>query len=617
MKAKTKLTKLWSFLLALVMLVGLLPATALAEEPDAALQFADAPGEYFYNISGDYNSEGPTVNTTFTLTEPTMITGIWTYHWNAGNYDIDFSRQTIQLKDTNTNTLVYSGAVRVGHIWNVRNCDWIVLPNIILPAGTYQVIDSHHESWCALNNKGVCMIKGYSITPSATADFSADPTAALALLNAAKTGAKNSTWDNGTKTLTLNGVNFTSTASTALKLPKDATIVLANGTTNTIEGGNSTSGNCYGIYTIGNLTIKGGGKLNVTGGRATVGDSNGIVVYSNLSITDGTITAKGGTAHNGSYGIVTGKSVSISGNAMVTSTAGSACYWSNGINSSNNVTISGSASVTAQGNTVTAAGDAEFYGSYGISVKNDLSVSGTAWVSATGSNITGINDPAQVDSFGLFVGNNTTISGTSQVTAKGDRDSMWNLNGSLRVDGYTITFNSNGSTGYMKAVTGGITAYTLPANGFEAPSGKKFKGWATSAKGAVIASRAIIVSADTTLYAIWESNQKPTIEKPTIEKPTIKKSTIKKLSEGKKSFKITWKKVKGVSGYQVQYSTSKKFAKKTSKIITCKGNKKFTKTVKKLKSGKKYYVRIRGYKIVGTKKSYSKWSAAKLSKRIK
>ena len=173
MKAKTKFTRLWSILLALVMVVGMIPIAALAEEPDAAQQFADAPGEYFYRNDGGYDSEGPTVDTTFTLTEPTMITGIWTYHWYAANYDIDFSRQTIQLKDTATNTVVYSGAVRVGHIWNVRNCDWIVLPNIVLPTGTYQVIDSHNESWCALNSKGVCMVKGYS-APTYTVTFDAN-----------------------------------------------------------------------------------------------------------------------------------------------------------------------------------------------------------------------------------------------------------------------------------------------------------------------------------------------------------------------------------------------------------------------------------------------------------
>ena len=90
-----------------------------------------------------------------------------------------------------------------------------------------------------------------------------------------------------------------------------------------------------------------------------------------------------------------------------------------------------------------------------------------------------------------------------------------------------------------------------------------------------------------------------------------KKPSINKLSKGRKSFKITWKKVSGVSGYQVQYSTSKKFTKKTTKTITCKGNKKFTKTIKKLKGKKKYYVRVRTYKTVNGKKVYSGWSKVK------
>ena len=90
-----------------------------------------------------------------------------------------------------------------------------------------------------------------------------------------------------------------------------------------------------------------------------------------------------------------------------------------------------------------------------------------------------------------------------------------------------------------------------------------------------------------------------------------KKPSIKKLKKGKKAFTVTYSKVKGVSGYQVQYSTSKKFTKKTSKKITYKGNKKFTKTVKKLKGGKKYYVRVRTYKTVNGKKVYSGWSKVK------
>ena len=69
----------------------------------------------------------------------------------------------------------------------------------------------------------------------------------------------------------------------------------------------------------------------------------------------------------------------------------------------------------------------------------------------------------------------------------------------------TITFNGNDGSGSMGPVTVKAgTNYILPVCGFTAPSGKQFKGWATSASGTVIAGTSITVSADTTLYAIWE-----------------------------------------------------------------------------------------------------------------
>ncbi len=95
------------------------------------------------------------------------------------------------------------------------------------------------------------------------------------------------------------------------------------------------------------------------------------------------------------------------------------------------------------------------------------------------------------------------------------------------------------------------------------------------------------------------------------------KTSISKLTKGKKYFKVTWKKVSAVSGYQIQYSTSKKFTKKTTKAVTVKGNKakKPSKTIKKLKSKKTYYVRVRTYKTVKVngkaKKVYSSWSKVK------
>ncbi len=97
----------------------------------------------------------------------------------------------------------------------------------------------------------------------------------------------------------------------------------------------------------------------------------------------------------------------------------------------------------------------------------------------------------------------------------------------------------------------------------------------------------------------------------------VKKPSISKATKAKKSFKVAWKKISAVSGYQVQYSTSKKFTKKTTKTKTVKGNKskKPSLTVKNLKAKKTYYVRVRTYKTVKVNgkstKVYSSWSKVK------
>ena len=141
--------------------------------------------------------------------------------------------------------------------------------------------------------------------PDKTADFTADADAALALLNAAKTGEANSIWENNT--LTLNGVNFTTTAETAVILPAGAKIVLAEGTTNTIASSADNADMSYGIYAADGLTIEGSGTLIVRSAKATTTtDSNSYGIYADdgdITITGGTVIAASGTANAYSYGI--------------------------------------------------------------------------------------------------------------------------------------------------------------------------------------------------------------------------------------------------------------------------------------------------------------------------
>ena len=89
-----------------------------------------------------------------------------------------------------------------------------------------------------------------------------------------------------------------------------------------------------------------------------------------------------------------------------------------------------------------------------------------------------------------------------------------------------------------------------------------------------------------------------------------KSTNTKKIKAAKKAVSVEWKKVSGVNGYEIQVATDKKF-KKNKKTVTVKKQKTTKTTVKKLKAKKKYYVRVRTYKIVNGKKVYSSWSKVK------
>ena len=95
-----------------------------------------------------------------------------------------------------------------------------------------------------------------------------------------------------------------------------------------------------------------------------------------------------------------------------------------------------------------------------------------------------------------------------------------------------------------------------------------------------------------------------------------KNTAISKLTASKNTVTVKWKKqTKQTAGYEIQYSTSSKFTKKTTKTVKDAKNSMTSKKITKLKAKKKYYVRIRTYQTVkvGKKstKIYASWSKAK------
>ncbi len=124
------------------------------------------------------------------------------------------------------------------------------------------------------------------------------------------------------------------------------------------------------------------------------------------------------------------------------------------------------------------------------------------------------------------------------------------------------------------------------------PTKKKyiFKNWLAS-NGQVVTADYRITS-DITVNANWE-------------KVVVAKAKIKKLSAGKKIAKVKVT-CSGAKGIQVKYSLKKSMKGAKSKSINGKSL-----TITKLKSGKKYYVKARAFKLDSMKKKvYGKWSKA-------
>lgn len=96
--------------------------------------------------------------------------------------------------------------------------------------------------------------------------------------------------------------------------------------------------------------------------------------------------------------------------------------------------------------------------------------------------------------------------------------------------------------------------------------------------------------------------------------PTKAKIT-KAAKAGSGKVKVTWNKAKYTSkidGYQIRYSTTKTF--EHYKTVTVKGAKNTSKVISKLKAGKRYYFKVRAYKLVGSKKFCSDWSGWRSTK---
>ena len=184
--------------------------------------------------------------------------------------------------------------------------------------------------------------------------------------------------------------------------------------------------------------------------------------------------------------------------------------------------------------------------------------------------------------------------GRTKITVTSSENSSYQASCTVTVP-YKITYKlnkgknnaSNPSTYYGKKVT------------LKNPSrkGYAFAGWYTDAKfKKKITSISSSAKSDYILYAKW------------IKVKVAKASLTSAKNSKSKQILLKYKKVSGAKGYEISYSTDKKF----KKAVTKKNTAKTSYTISKLKKGKIYYVRIRAYKMDSTgKKVYGKYSSMK------
>ena len=100
-----------------------------------------------------------------------------------------------------------------------------------------------------------------------------------------------------------------------------------------------------------------------------------------------------------------------------------------------------------------------------------------------------------------------------------------------------------------------------------------------------------------------------TVTIPKVTKPA--RTSISDTAVSKNKITVSWKQVSSCSGYQIQYSTSSKFTSPTTGTLSVSGKNTTKATLKSLKSGKKYYIRVRAKKKSAGVTAYAPWSSVK------
>ena len=223
---------------------------------------------------------------------------------------------------------------------------------------------------------------------------------------------------------------------------------------------------------------------------------------------------------------------------------------------------------------------------------------GSSSGSSSGGGSTGGNPSSGSSSGGGSTGGNSSGNGidNSNGNPSGDNskpgDSM-----QVKLLYYIIEFNANGGTRLSRNTMTLLNDDNLGILPKVQRENCIFNGWYTQKSGGTKVSSSTVLNAGTTLFAQWTKVDKPS----KVKAPALKSQKAGQLA-------VSFQKIAGAEGYEIAYSTNKKFPSSSAKKTVSASAKE---TLKKLKSGKKYYVRVRAYKLDSTgKKIYGAYSKA-------
>ncbi|MGN0489698.1 MAG: starch-binding protein [Ruminococcus sp.] len=188
------------------------------------------------------------------------------------------------------------------------------------------------------------------------------------------------------------------------------------------------------------------------------------------------------------------------------------------------------------------------------------------------------------------------------------------------IDGLNVTFCYDPAQGYGIASTDGEPTYPTQATEAttEAPTEATTQPPTESTQAPTVCNHS--ATKTTTTAATYFAKGKTVVtcaacgkvlKTTSIAKKVLKTPTVT-VKAAKKSIKVTYKKkIKNATGFEVRYQIK---GKKKVYTKTYKSNKKVTKVIRKLKSDKKYTVKVRAYIKSGNKIAYSKWTKLKTVK---